>query len=383
VRALREAFAANFSAGLEAGAAVCVYHRGVEVADFFGGFADAAGGREWKRDTPVLVWSATKAPASACLLHALQERGAGPDLRVADVWPEFAGGGKGRVTVRQVMSHCAGLCALDEPVPEMMDRGAVVGAIEAQRPLVPVGEGPAYSPRVFGFFLDEMVRRLSCGEALGDYWRRVFAGPMGLDFWIGVPDEEQSRIADVIAPKAPASGEEDKEFLRAFADPDSLSRRAFSSPKGLGAISAMNNPEVRKACLPAMGGIGTAAALAKFHSMLAAGGEWNGRRFFGSETMGLIAERVVDGFDEVLQRRMAFSCGFSLDPLDGDGSKLRESFGPEAGAFGHAGAGGSVAFADPQNEIGFAYVMNRMEGGVLPGERCRSLVQAVYREMVV
>lgn len=383
MRALREAFAANFSAGLEAGAAVCVYHRGVEVADFFGGFADAAGGREWKRDTPVLVWSATKAPASACLLHALQERGAGPDLRVADVWPEFAGGGKGRVTVRQVMSHCAGLCALDEPVPEMMDRGAVVGAIEAQRPLVPVGEGPAYSPRVFGFFLDEMVRRLSGGEALGDYWRRVFAGPMGLDFWIGVPDEEQSRIADVIAPKAPASGEEDKEFLRAFADPDSLSRRAFSSPKGLGAISAMNNPEVRKACLPAMGGIGTAAALAKFHSMLAAGGEWNGRRFFGSETMGWIAERVVDGFDEVLQRRMAFSCGFSLDPLDGDGSKLRESFGPEAGAFGHAGAGGSVAFADPQNEIGFAYVMNRMEGGVLPGERCRSLVRAVYRELGV
>jgi len=115
--------------------------------------------------------------------------------------------------------------------------------------------------------------------------------------------------------------------------------------------------------------------------MLAAGGEWNGRRFFGSETMGWIAERVVDGFDEVLQRRMAFSCGFSLDPLDADGSKLRESFGPEAGAFGHAGAGGSLAFADPQNEIGFAYVMNRMEGGVLPGERCRSLVRAVYREL--
>ncbi len=381
MRALREAFCANFSAGLEAGAAVCVFQRGVEVADFFGGFADAAGEREWRRNTPVLVWSATKAPASACLLHALQERGAGPDLRVADVWPEFAGAGKDRVTVRQVMSHCAGLCALDGPVPEMMDREAVVGAIEAQRPLVPVGEGPAYSPRVFGFFLDEMVRRLSGGEPLGDYWRRVFAGPMGLDFWIGVPDEEQSRIADVIAPNAPAGGEEDKGFLRAFADARSLARRAFSSPKGLGAISAMNQAEVRGACLPAMGGIGTARALAEFHAMLAAGGEWGGRVFFKPETMAWITRRCVDGFDLVLRRPMAFSCGFSLDPLDGEGRKLRESFGPAVGAFGHAGAGGSVAFADPENGISFAYVMNRMEAGVLPGARCRALVDAVYGEL--
>ena len=380
MRELQDAFEANFTKGLETGAAVCVYRRGEEVAHFFGGFADAAGTREWCGDTRVLVWSATKAPSSACLLHALQERGEGPDLKVAEIWPEFAGGGKGEVTVRAVMSHSAGLCALDEPVPGIMDREDVVRALERQIPLAEAGRGPAYSPRVYGFFLDEMVRRLSGGDGVGDYWRRVFAEPMGLDFWIGLPEGGDGCVADIIPPRAGMPiGEEDAEFLREFSDAGSLVRRAFSSPRGLGAVSAMNTAEARRACLPAMGGIGTARSLARFYAMLAAGGAWGDRVFLREETMRWITQRSVQEFDRVLRRPMAFSCGFSLDPLDANGRKIRQSFGPEPSAFGHAGAGGSVAFADARNGIAFAYVMNRMEPGVLPGERCRALVDAVYR----
>ncbi|MFM8365623.1 MAG: serine hydrolase, partial [Verrucomicrobiota bacterium] len=125
------------------------------------------------------------------------------------------------------------------------------------------------------------------------------------------------------------------------------------------------------------GGIGSAKALAKFYAMLANGGKWQGRRFFREETVAWMSTKLGQGFDPVLQRETAFAAGFMVDPADAQGKKLREVLGPSLSAFGHAGAGGSLAFADPERKLGFAYVMNRMELGVLPHERCLSIVRAL------
>ena len=378
MRAVEEAFEKNFSAGLEVGAGLSIFRGNKEAVLLCRGFCDAARSLPWRDETLVLIWSATKGVAAACALHAMQEAGADLHTRVADFWPEFGQAGKGALTLAHVLSHRVGLCALEDTSANILDRGSVVRAIENQVPLLPVEAGPAYGPRVFGFVLDEIVRRLAEGECLADYWRRVFAEPLGIDLWIGLPENLNARVATIIPPRAgpPATG--DELFLRAFVDANSLTRRAFASPPGISGISAMNSPQIRAASLPSMGGIASAHALAKFYAMLAGGGTWEGRVLFKKETLGWMSTRLAQGFDPVLQREMSFSAGFMMDPLDGNGRKVRSLLGSSPSAFGHAGAGGSLGFADPEQGVGFGYVMNQMESGVLPHERCTSLVRAFY-----
>lgn len=373
-----QAFQDNFSGGREVGAGLSIFRDGGEVVSLCGGFLDTGRTLPWNRETLVLIWSATKAVSAACTLHAMQEAGAGLDTRVADFWPEFGQAGKESLTLAHVLSHRAGLCALDDAAANILDRESVVRAVEKQAPVLPVEAGPAYGPRVFGFVLDEIVRRLAGGKSLADYWRRAFADPLGIDLWIGLPEGENARVATILPPRGGPPGAGDELFLRAFADANSLTRRAFASPPGLSAISAMNSFQNRAASLPSMGGIASAHGLAKFHALLAGGGIANGRTFFNKKTLGWMSTRLTQGFDPVLQREMSFSAGFMMDPLDGNGRKIRSLLGPSTSAFGHAGAGGSLGFADPEQGVGFGYVMNRMEGGVLPHERCTSLVRAFY-----
>jgi CubicO group peptidase (beta-lactamase class C family) len=378
VKGVEEAFRRNFQEGREVGAAVSVFEDGEEVLSLHGGFRDAAQGEPWDDSTLVLVWSATKAPASACVLHAIHAAGLDLETTVAEFWPEFAQSGKEHLTLEQVMTHRAGLFTLDDPSASLLDHESVVRAIERQRPKIPPNAGPAYAPRVFGFLIDEIVRRLTEGESLGARWRRVFADPLNLDFWIGLPESEHRRVATILPPKPSPPAKADELFLKAFADPNSPTRRAFASPAGLQATSAMNAPQIRSASLAAIGGIGSARALAKFFAMLANGGTWQGREYLDPNILGWIAAPAAQGFDPVLQREMAFSAGFTRDPIDPNGKKIRAMLGPSASAFGHAGAGGSLAFADSERRLGFAYVMNQMELGVLPHERCQSLVRALY-----
>lgn len=374
---VRAAFEENFASGREVGAAVSVWQDGREIVSLSGGFRDAARTIPWEPDTLVLIWSATKGMAAACALHALENAGLDPDSRMADIWPEFAKGGKGRITVGEVLSHTAGLGALDRTDLSVLDHERVARAIEDQVPFAGADEGPGYGPRTFGFLVDELVRRLDGGTPLGLYWSREFGEPLGLDLWIGLPEEEHGRAASILPPRAGAP-QQNPAFSEAMALPDSLTRKAFSSPGGLLAVSAMNSPAARSASLPSMGGIGTASALAKFYSILAGGGAWNGKPFFGNKAMSWMSTRRSQGFDKILRLETSFSAGFMMDPLDDDGRKIRGILGPAPGAFGHPGAGGSLGFADPDAGIGFGYVMNQMEQGVLPGGRAKALVRALY-----
>jgi CubicO group peptidase (beta-lactamase class C family) len=370
------AFEGNFASGGEVGAAVSIWRGGEEEVSLQGGWRDAGRTLPWEKDTLVLIWSATKGLASACVLHALERRGVPLEARVMEFWPEFGQHGKESITVGQVLSHRAGLSALDERDLSLLDHDGVARAIERQTPLW-TDDGHGYGPRTFGFVADEMVRRLSGGNALGDYFRLHLADPLDLDLWIGLPAEHNARVAQMLSPRLGGSKPEET-FAEALAEPDSLTRRAFATPGGLLGASAMNSPSVRAASIPSLGGIGTASSLAKFYAILANGGVWGGHHYFGTHTLGHMMRTLSQGYDKVLHLETAFSAGFMRDPVDGNGEKLRRTFGPSSRAFGHPGAGGSLAFADPDAGIGFAYVMNQMEAGVLPKRRALALVEALY-----
>jgi CubicO group peptidase (beta-lactamase class C family) len=390
LQGLKPLFQENFETFGELGAAVSVWQNGKPVIDLYGGFRDARREKPWTADTLVLVWSATKGIGSACVLHALQERKIDLDRRVAEFWPEFAHAGKDQITLGQLLSHQAGLCALDRRV-DVLDYDAVVRALEAQRPLWPPGTAHGYPARTFGFLLDELVRRIS-GETLPRYWRKVFAEPLELDFWIGLPEKENPRAATIYAAK---SGRlpEPKQFYHDLVTPGTLARKTFTSPYGLHVISRMNDPRIRAQPIVSFGGIGSASALAKFYSMLASGGRLDGKSFFSEKTIAWMTTTLSDSIDRVFQIPTAFSAGFMKDSLQGAAVSRpphgrfekrrslskRQLFGPSRTSFGHPGAGGSHAFADPENKIAFAYVMNQMEQSLLPTKKSLRLVDAIYR----
>jgi CubicO group peptidase (beta-lactamase class C family) len=363
----------NFEKFGELGAAVSVWQNGKPVIDLYGGFTDARRENPWTSNTLVLVWSATKGIGSACILHALQKRKIDLDRQVAEFWPEFAEAGKEKITLAQLLSHQAGLCALDRRV-DVLDYNAVIRALEAQRPLWPPRTAHGYHARTFGFLLDELVRRIA-GKRLSEYWQENFARPLNLDFWIGLPVKENARVATVYAAKI-GKPPEPKQFYLDLVTPGTLARRTFTSPHGLNVISKMNDPLVRAQPIVSFGGIGSASALARFYSMLSNGGKSNGHTFFSRETIEWMTTPLADGVDRVFQIPTAFSAGFMKDA---NSLVARRLFGPSLTSFGHPGAGGSHAFADPDNKIAFAYVMNQMEQSLLPNEKSLRLVDAIYR----
>ena len=368
---LNPLFQQNFEKFGELGAAVSVWQNGKSVVDLYGGFCDAGREKPWMSDTVVLVWSATKGIGSACVLHALQQQNVELNRPVAELWPEFAQSNKDKITLAQLLSHQAGLCALDQRV-DVLDYDGVIHALEAQLPLWPPGTAHGYHARTFGFLLDEIIRRIT-GTTLSDYWQENFARPLELDFWIGLPETENSRVATIYPAKS-GKPPEPAQFYRDLVTPGTLTRKTFTSPYGLNVISKMNDPQIRAQPNVSFGGIGSASALAKFYSMLANGGKLNGQTFFSQETLARMTMILSDGLDCVFQIPTAFSAGFMKDSR----GAARRMFGPSATSFGHPGAGGSHAFADPENKIAFAYVMNQMEQSVLPNEKSLRLVDGIY-----
>ncbi len=369
---VEQVFRENYTNRDELGASVSIWHGGEEVLALASGFCDREQTRVWNHESTVPFWSATKGLSAACILHLLDRSGLGLDDKVARVWPEFAQAGKEQITFAQVLSHQAGLPLLDRKA-SIFDHAAVVVAIEEQEPCWEPGSRHGYHPRLFGFLLDEIMLRLT-GARIGEYFHREFADPLGLDAWIGLPEAEHDRVA-TLYPGRMSDPEGEEDFYRAFADPQSLTRRAFGSPAGLPAVSGMNAPEAWHAGWPALGGVGSARGLAKFYAMLAGGGIWEGKRYFTEKVLQAMSATMVSGTDAVFCMPSAFSACFMKDC---PGSGRRRSFGPSNEAFGHPGAGGSLAFADPENNLAFAYTMNQMSYGVLPGPRALDMVDAIY-----
>ncbi|MDZ4287095.1 MAG: serine hydrolase domain-containing protein [Prosthecobacter sp.] len=369
-------FEENFRARGELGASVSIWIDGVEVLSLNQGFCDRARTRPWTVDTLVPIWSATKGPAAVSCLLALSEGVLDLNCPVAQVWPEFAGGGKQDIRLSHILSHTAGLCALDEPA-SILDYEEVIDALEQQRPLWEPGSRQGYHARTFGFLVDEIVRRVAGADSLGTYFREMIGAPLDLDLWIGLPQEQWGRVSPVYPGKInPAN--QDQPFLKAFNTPGSLTRRTFTSPVGLNAVSDVNQPDLWARGLASMGGVASAHGLGKFYAVLAQNGQWGGEQIVSNHLVRQLSYALSQEDDAVLCTPIAFAAGVMQDPLDPARKKLRSHFGSSLTAFGHPGAGGSLAFADPENGIAFAYVMNQMEVGALPSEKAIGLVERLY-----
>ncbi|MFD0895014.1 beta-lactamase family protein [Luteolibacter ambystomatis] len=364
------AFERNFRERNELGASVSVWWQGEEIFSAAQGHMDRTKSREWAESTLVPVYSATKGPASATLLMALEAKGMGPETLVREVWPAFP---VAEATFAHLLSHQCGLAALDRRA-SVWDHTEVVAAVEVQEPAWRPGGGQGYHPRTFGALVEEPVRRLT-GRTLGVHFREVLGEPLGLEFWIGLPESEHHRVATLYPGKADKSDLEEG-FYSEFHKEGSLVRRAFSSPRGLHSVQEMNDPKAWSAGFPAMGGIGTAQALAKFYQAAIGAIESP----LSPSVRAALAETRIQGDDRILMRETVFTCGCQKDPLDEAGNKKRRLYGTSAGAFGHPGAGGSHAFGDPETGLSFAYVMNQMELSVFPGPKSTEMIEGLFGE---
>lgn len=370
-------FEDNFRQRGEVGAALSIWHRGAEILHLCGGSLAKDRPAPWTPDSLVPVWSATKGPAALTLLLLLHQAGLSPDTPLRSLWPRLAL----PLTFAQLLSHQAGLPALDHP-PSLFDHAAVVAALEAQTPAWAPGTAHGYHPRTFGPLLDECARRLTGGTPLGAAWHTLIAKPFGIDFFIGgLPADRFPQVARLYPGPLKPPHPDEAAFFAAIADPTSLTRRAFRSPAGLHAVSDLNQPAAWQAALPAFGGLGSARGLAKFYALLAQDGSLGSPSPLPPDVLAWARTPLVQGPDLVLRLPTAFSAGFMMDPLNPDGTKRRQHFGPSPQAFGHPGAGGSLAFADPSRDLAFAYTMNQMEPGVLPNPKSLLLVEALFQAL--
>ena len=347
----------------DGGAAVAIWQKDRCILSLHGG--QSFPGNPWNDQTSSLIWSASKGVAAACTLHALQEKRVSLETPVATLWPEFAVSGKEQTSLAQLLSHRAGLAAIDQQGLSIVDHNSVVAALAAQPPnwKLETNEGRThgYGARTFGFILDEIIRRLS-GETLHSYWNRVIRGPMAFDIWFGLPESKLAQAATIIPPKA---SPKPSDFSRAFANPTSLTRRALSEPGGFLSATLMNTPAMRMASIPSLGVIATADSLARFYAMLSCSSG-----LFTQHSLSKMQGTLSSGLDLTLLEQTSFSAGFMTNKTG--------VYGPSRLSFGHPGAGGSLAFADPQHDIGFAFIPSAMHPGALPGLRTRKLVQALY-----
>ena len=368
---IAELFEENFARFGELGASLCIERHGERVLNFAGGYCDREKQIPWTSKTPVLIWSATKGLASACLIHAAWTHGVHLHRNVADFWPEYANEGKADTTLLHILTHQAGQAALRDPTISILDHEAVVAQLARQQPWWKPGDLHGYHARTYGFLLDELVRRITQGTPLGTYFQKIFAEPFALDLWIGIPDSSAARVAPIFAPRKAREPNAENAFYEALAQPDSLTRKAFLTPAGLNSPSMMNDPNVRRYSLPSLGGIGTAESLARFYTLFCSD------RLFPSERINQIGTVQCAGSDQILRVNTAFGIGFMKDPVVGT-RKIRSLFGSSLCAFGQPGSGGSVGFCDSENEVAFAYVMNQMEPGLFPNAKSLRIAKHLY-----
>ena len=371
--AVRETFAEGFRSRDEVGAAVAVTLDGKPVVDLWAGHADQARTRPWQQDTIVNIYSCTKAMTALCA-HQLAERGAlDLDAPVATYWPEFAQAGKERIPVRWLLSHRAAVSAVKEILPPeaLYDWTAMCDALAAQAPWWEPGTKHGYHAVTFGWLVGEVVRRIT-GRSLGTYFRDEIAAPLGLDLHIGLPDAEHHRVAELSEIPTEQLDPETMGLAQViFSDPQGMPALAFVNPPSM--AFGPNNPEWRRAEIPGANGHGAARDLARVYGALARGGAVDGVHVLKPESVARCATEQSSGPDLVLQVSTRFGLGFMLSQERADAR-----FGASPRAFGHPGAGGSLGFADPDNRIGFGYVMNRMGPHILLDPRAVALIGAVY-----
>jgi CubicO group peptidase (beta-lactamase class C family) len=370
---VRDAFEKNFADGLEIGAAFAAYHRGEKVVDLWGGVADPRDGRRWEEDTIAVVFSTTKGATAVCANGLAQEGRLDVEAPVVQYWPEFGQAGKEQIPVEYLLSHRAGLPWVDEPLTleAALAWEPMIHALERQAPLWEPGRAHGYHAVTYGNLVGEVVRRVS-GRTIGTYLREEVAEPLGLDFWIGLPEEHEGRLALLLGMfGASLEGEvgESHASLLELVGPDSMLVKALTAGGAFSESGIFNTRAVHAAEVPAAAGIADARSIARMYA--ACVGEVDGVRLLTPEQLKDATTQRTEGPDlALLDLDLQFGLGFMLP------STLIQLGGPAS--FGHFGAGGSAGWADPEAELAFGYVMNRMDMGLAGDNRSFRLVNACY-----
>ncbi len=372
---LRDVFAKNFTDRGEMGASLCVSVNGETVADLWGGMADTDD--PWTRDTVSTIFSCTKAATALCA-HMLIERDLlNPAALVSEYWPEFAQNGKENTTVQMMLNHESGVPAFRDPIPAggFNDWDYMIGRVEQEEAHWPVGTRNGYHMVSFGWTVGELVRRVS-GKSLGEFFRDEIAAPLGIDYWIGLPDDAKPHIAPII-PHMPTPEDMITEFAQnLMTKPDSIQALSFMNTGGW----SPNDPVAQKAQIGGAGGISNARGQVAIYKVLANGGSHNGVTLLSADYIDKMRRvSTATQIDATLLVPTRFASGFmkSMDNRAHKGGEHMTSIIGE-GAFGHVGAGGSIGFADPDHGLAFSYTMNKMGPGLLMNDRGQSLINKTY-----
>jgi CubicO group peptidase (beta-lactamase class C family) len=385
---VRQAFEANFAQGKEVGAAFAACHHGEVVVDLWGGVADQHTGRPWERDTMVLVYSTTKGATAICANRLIEQGLLDPAAAVVTYWPEFAQAGKESVIVADLLAHRAGLAWIDGTMTfeELTRWDPVVDALAAQAPSWPPGSAHGYHATTFGWLVGELIRRVS-GKTPGQYLRDEIAGPLGIDFYIGLPAALEDRVARLVTfdeslaagvPIIEDQGGAANQFAQVaeYFGPDGPLLKALNAPGGaLSDLGIWNTEALHRTEVPAANGICDARSLARLYGatvselVTPAGEKWSA---LGPEQVDRAIHQETEGPDRVL---------LGLDLQWGLGFMVNRGLLAESGlggprSFGHFGMGGSAGWADPDAELAMGYVMNRMVVGTTGDTRSYALMDA-------
>jgi CubicO group peptidase (beta-lactamase class C family) len=382
-RQVREEFVRNFTERGELGASLCVIHRGATVVDLWGGHANHARTRTWTKDTLAVVFSATKGALALCAHVLAYQRDLDLDRPVRHYWPAFESTGKRDITTRMCLNHQAGLPGLPQRVTgdAIHDLDRMVDLVAMQEPMWEPGTRHGYHALTFGWLVGEVVRRIT-GASPGTFFRQWVAAPLGSDFWIGLPPDRDDDVAESVVALRVADALGD-DFRRALEAGDSIQVAAMNSYGGFLDPGGCDAPGAHRAEIPAANGITNGRGLARMYAALAGGGTFDGVRLVDEDQvleMGAVESAAAR--DAVELEASRFSPGFQkasyarVATLGAPGLVFSES------AFGHAGMGGSVGFADPAADLAFGYVMNRHPvADERVDARYQPLIDAVYRAL--
>ncbi|MBR7618086.1 beta-lactamase family protein [Phenylobacterium sp. 20VBR1] len=358
--AVREAFEANFERGAEMGARFSLVHGGEVVVDLWAGYADRQRTKPFDDKTLTAIFSSTKAIAALLIARLVDAGKLDYGQTVASVWPEFAQAGKAAITIEQAMSHQAGLSGFPDPMEPSLwfDWDAICAKLAAMAPLWPPGTASGYHPVTFGYIAGEIFRRVD-GRTMGAALRQDLAVPFDLDIWIGLPDSEHDRTADMQRPNGPAK----------FGVINEATRAAFLTPWS--SAGGRGQAEWRRAEIPSANGHATALGLARLFGALANDGWLDGEVILSPALIAEASRERIRGQDLVLPFEMSWGAGFMRN-------SAVKVWGQGDQTFGHSGWGGSCVFADPQTGLSGAYVMNRQSPDLIGDPRPRALIAAAY-----
>lgn len=370
---VKEAFADNFRNGLDIGASFALTIDGKYAVDIWAGWADAEKKRPWEENSIINFFSTTKILTALCTLMLVDRGVLDLDAPVAKYWPEFAQGGKEKLPLRYLLSHTSGLSGYKETltIEDLFDWDKLTTMLASQEPWWEPGTRSGYHATTFGYLLGEVIRRVT-GKTPGTFFQEEVAKPLKADIYIGLPEEHDKRVADLIQEKTLFYRFARSKFVR-WAGRKTLTARSVGNP----IIEAEDtfSRAWRAAESPAANGHGNARSVAKIGSVIACSGEVDGIKFLSKQTIKKALEEQIVNKDLVTMQKLRFGLGLGL-PFEG---KIKKVEIPNKNVLYWGGYGGSLCIMDIDARMCFAFVMNKMRFPIGMDKRHDSLITAIYK----